>query len=541
MFLQLLKLLLFIPINFIHLLNLKFKNLTNCNIKFSILIPWILIWLFSFNFFLKIIPNYYSSNCSWNNHYKNIDAPILDNNLKNFNKFNDDYNPYHILLIADPQLIDSHTYPGRNKLLLKLSEHVVDNYIDRNFKSLSKTLNPDSIIFLGDYLDNGRSSDDGYFLTQLDRFNNIFKKYSKNTTELIFNVPGNHDIGFGDDVKINSRTRFTRLFNAEPNSIIERNNNELIFLDSISLNSYNNDNISLKSKLFLEKISNKEKSKTRILFHHVPLYRDKDLNKCGDLREDQSKPFPIVKGYQYQTIIDASISEKILNGIKPDLIFSGDDHDYCEVFHRYGDNGENRIAPEVTVKSISMAMGIKRPAVQLLTLFNKKTDHIKIHDWSDETIINETSFNYNICYLPIPYHDSFIYGSLAILNLFFLFVYSILRVNSSGNISISNSNSSSNSNSPISSSSTSTTTTSSPVSLPSSYKKLDNTLEIDMDDLSGNATIPAITNNNNIDEFPIESNSISILQRMNIISFLIIGFTEFFIVLFIYCLSIYFN
>ncbi|GMF66225.1 unnamed protein product [[Candida] boidinii] len=178
-----------------------------------------------------------------------------------------------------------------------------------------------------------------------------------------------------------------------------------------------------------------------------------------------------------------------------------------------------------------MAMGIKRPAVQLLTLFNKKTDSIKIHDWSGETIINEASYNYNICYLPIPYHDSFAYGSLAILNLFFLFVYSILRVNSSGNISISPSDS------PIS------TTTSSPVSLPASYTKIGNTLEIDMDDLSGDSGTPlnTVNDNSHTDELPIESNSISILQRMNIVSFLIIGFTEFFIVLFIYCLSIYFT
>lgn len=527
MFLQLLKLLLFTPINFIHLLNLKFKNLTNCNIKFSILIPWILIWIFAFNFFLKIIPNYYSSQCSWNNHYKNIDAPRLDDNIQNFNKFNDDYQPYHILLVADPQLIDSHTYPGRNQVIMKLSEHVVDSYIKRNFKSLSKTLNPDSIIVLGDLLDNGRSSDDGYFLTQLDRFNNIFQKYSKNTTELIYNIPGNHDIGFGNDVKLNSRTRFTRLFSAEPNSLIERNNNELVFLDTISLNS-ENENINLKSKSFLEQLSNKPKTKTRILLHHVPLFRDTNLNKCGDLRENQLKPFPVQKGYQYQTLIEPDISEAVLNGVKPDLIFSGDDHDYCEVFHHFG---ENQVAPEISVKSISMAMGIKRPAVQLLTLFNKKTDSIKIHDWSGETIINEASYNYNVCYLPIPYHDSFAYGSLAILNLFFLFVYSILRVNSSGNISISPSDS------PIS------TTTSSPVSLPASYTKIGNTLEIDMDDLSGDSGTPlnTVNDSSHTDELPIESNSISILQRMNIVSFLIIGFTEFFIVLFIYCLSIYFT
>ena len=43
---------------------------------------------------------------------------------------------------------------------------------------------------------------------------------------------------------------------------------------------------------------------------------------------------------------------------KPD---SGDDHDYCEVQHQGG-------VREVTVKSFSMAMGIRKPGFQLLSV-----------------------------------------------------------------------------------------------------------------------------------------------------------------------------
>jgi hypothetical protein len=44
---------------------------------------------------------------------------------------------------------------------------------------------------------------------------------------------------------------------------------------------------------------------------------------------------------------------------------SGDDHDYCEYVHVTKDGKKVR---EVTVKSFSMAMGIRRPGFQLLSL-----------------------------------------------------------------------------------------------------------------------------------------------------------------------------
>jgi hypothetical protein len=48
---------------------------------------------------------------------------------------------------------------------------------------------------------------------------------------------------------------------------------------------------------------------------------------------------------------------------------SGDDHDYCEYVHAYGSAGAGSPGVrEVTVKSISMAMGVRRPGFQLLSL-----------------------------------------------------------------------------------------------------------------------------------------------------------------------------
>ena len=59
----------------------------------------------------------------------------------------------NILLIADPQLIDNHTYPGRYELLLKLSKHTVDTYIKKNYNELLDQLQPNYLMFLGDLME----------------------------------------------------------------------------------------------------------------------------------------------------------------------------------------------------------------------------------------------------------------------------------------------------------------------------------------------------------------------------------------------------
>lgn len=50
---------------------------------------------------------------------------------------------------------------------------------------------------------------------------------------------------------------------------------------------------------------------------------------------------------------------------------SGDDHDYCEYTHTFA--GEH--IPEVTVKSLSIAMGIRQPGFQLLSLSAEERTH----------------------------------------------------------------------------------------------------------------------------------------------------------------------
>ncbi|TKA21927.1 hypothetical protein B0A50_08575 [Salinomyces thailandicus] len=136
----------------------------------------------------------------------------------------------------------------------------------------------------------------------------------------------------------------------------------------------------------------KDKHKARpqlpvILLTHVPLFRNPDT-ECGRLRE-RGHAISINAGYQYQNVITKGLSSTIVNRVSAAgeiaHIFSGDDHDYCDVNHRYNigtsttgakaDGGKAagsvlRSIREITVKSFSWAMGVRKPGFLLVSLWN---------------------------------------------------------------------------------------------------------------------------------------------------------------------------
>jgi hypothetical protein len=129
-----------------------------------------------------------------------------------------------------------------------------------------------------------------------------------------------------------------------------------------------------------------------ILLTHVPLYRAPGT-PCGPQRErwpptpppkDQTEPLEndernairVAAGYQYQNVLKREITVEIADKIGDiRYAFSGDDHDYCEVLHKdYVSGGGNGIR-EITVKSISWAMGVRKPGVVLVSLWNPVDEH----------------------------------------------------------------------------------------------------------------------------------------------------------------------
>ncbi|THD00141.1 hypothetical protein EYZ11_000332 [Aspergillus tanneri] len=116
-----------------------------------------------------------------------------------------------------------------------------------------------------------------------------------------------------------------------------------------------------------------------ILLTHVPLYR-RPATPCGPLREryppssnepleeDEGNAIRLGSGYQYQNVLTQTITKDLVSKIGPNLVhvYSGDDHDYCEISHREFSGSPK----EITVKSFSWAMGVRHPGFVLTSLWN---------------------------------------------------------------------------------------------------------------------------------------------------------------------------
>ena len=172
---------------------------------------------------------------------------------------------------------------------------------------------------------------------------------------IVTSIPGNHDIGLGNGIREQRLERF-KLHFGEINSTSQRleiGDFELILLDSPSLLNSVSMNISGPVLGFLEDTPELERSHTRLLFTHIPLYRPPEMG-CGQSRES-SRPIREGGGYQYLNMLPQDLSVRILESIWPlSAIFTGDDHDYCLAEHEV--EGRREVIPEYTVKSFSWAM-----------------------------------------------------------------------------------------------------------------------------------------------------------------------------------------
>lgn len=81
-----------------------------------------------------------------------------------------------MLLVADPQILDMHSYPDRGYLLSALSQVIVDLNLRKSWSAMrswlltrsvssgavesneTETEGKEAVVFLGDMMDNGRSA-----------------------------------------------------------------------------------------------------------------------------------------------------------------------------------------------------------------------------------------------------------------------------------------------------------------------------------------------------------------------------------------------
>jgi ethanolamine phosphate phosphodiesterase len=158
-----------------------------------------------------------------------------------------------------------------------------------------------------------------------------------------------------------------------------------------------------------------------IVLSHVPLYRSGEAT-CGPLRE-RGAAIPLQAGYQYQNVLTPLVSADIVKHLNPEeitMIYSGDDHDYCEIEHS---EFTGRIK-EITVKSMSWAMGIRKPGVQLVSLWNPVDVDSAMSDDPNLSTPRDTVQN-RMCLLPDQLSIFICYAQMLGLTIVILIIATI--------------------------------------------------------------------------------------------------------------------
>lgn len=278
---------------------------------------------------------------------------------------------------------------------------------------------------------------------------------SQGEHRLLASLPGNHDLGFAAGIQKPVRRRFNAYF-GDGNRIDVIGNHTFVSLDTVSLSAMETDAPEDVWKPAVEFLDDNRRARRRlisrqmkalhgengftryesrvketeelaedrlphpnndvnelplILLTHVPLYRDPGT-PCGPLRErwpptpppngqkeplakDNRNAISVSYGYQYQNVLSQAVTKKIINTIGiVQYAFSGDDHDYCELTHR-GHTGLGGGVKEITVKSLSWAMGVRKPAFLQVSLWNPVNVHGK--PLSGE---HKPTMQTNLCLLP---------------------------------------------------------------------------------------------------------------------------------------------
>ncbi|KAG9316325.1 Metallo-dependent phosphatase-like protein [Chiua virens] len=349
-----------------------------------------------------------------------------------------------ILVIADPQIIDRHSYPGRGPLLSALSQYAVDLNLRKNWNFAFHRLRPNAIVVLGDMMDQWSFIDvhqRSVHKSYLPRYETYFARYQSifNMGDLpppVYYLPGNHDVGLANlaPFSLSADTRYTSHFGPR-NYRRTIGNHTLVFIDAPALveedvlrtqrgHTYHSWPAIKRGPVeFVKQTTSTGSSSPLVLFTHIPLSRPSDAS-CGPLREKGT----IRQGYGfgYQNTHTDGTTTFLLESLKPSLIMSGDDHDYCVYEHTISSSNEK--VQEVSVKSLSMAMGIRRPGFQLLSL-------ISVAPSPDQ--ITQTPIPpplHALCLMPDQLGIYFyIYIPLILLSLFVLLVLNFRRANGGTN------------------------------------------------------------------------------------------------------------
>ncbi|KAI9510119.1 hypothetical protein F5148DRAFT_977265 [Russula earlei] len=279
--------------------------------------------------------------------------------------------PIRVLLVADAQVPMA---PAHSRTFAGLLH---DTYMRRAWK-VTRGFQPHFVFFLGDMLKTGRFVDsDDEFSAYVQLFKDLFPLDPG--VEVRY-IPGNSDVGLGvsNTFSKHVRQRYEGHF-GRVNQHLLLSNHSLVLLDSPGIvdedyiraghgTSFEDwtplrDGAVEFVKGLAAGLYAHEQLGPVILFSHIPLHRA-ESKQCGPLREYGTIHRGVGPGWQ--RTLGKQTSTFLLESLRPVVIFSADDRDYCDVTHTLP--GSDKQIHEITVKSFSPARHITQPGFHLLSL-----------------------------------------------------------------------------------------------------------------------------------------------------------------------------
>jgi len=236
------------------------------NINYSKLCLLILVSMVTYNEYLS----YWVSHMSWSY------LPTLNTNPQS---------QINILMVADPQIVGNiHEPDGLLGWIYRLD---CDRYLSKSYQWALSSYDINTVVFMGDLIDEGSESDDEQFAAYADRFHGVYP--TKDGVQMIY-IPGDNDIGGEgvDPVTINKMDRFDKHFG--PVKAVHAASDNVDIVPVSRLTEHGVYNLTLKpSQLYTTKIV--------LAVSHVPVLP-----------------------------LNGKFSERVMNLVNPDIIFSAHDH-----------------------------------------------------------------------------------------------------------------------------------------------------------------------------------------------------------------------
>ncbi|KAJ1928619.1 hypothetical protein IWQ60_001873 [Tieghemiomyces parasiticus] len=235
--------------------------------------------------------------------------------------------------------------PRTGKLDLKIN----DSQFRHIVKSVVRETRPSHIAVLGDVFSNQWISN-AEFAERLARF-----KWATGQDEdgflpkdiPVFNLSGNHDIGYGRDTTRQMLDRWQAAFGAVNDRFTlttDQHPHEVMLLNTQNLDTTNDETIRDETWHFLRKaVADRwatDFAHPLVLLMHIPLYKPEGV--CVDPPVFNRDHNGVVID---QTVLSPWASQYILHCLRPTVILTGHDHEGCKVIHHVKRVATERIGP----------------------------------------------------------------------------------------------------------------------------------------------------------------------------------------------------